>query len=183
MAESFRFLERRKRRPPCGIFRINRHVHEDLPQHADIGHHPPWRLVEVELDLDATVDGGGENVAHLREDEIRIAGLEVHAASAGEAEELLDEFRGALARLDRMIEALPGLAAAFFAQIHFDQREIAEDSGEEIVEIVGDAASELTDRLHLLRLPQPFLKLALLREVLQAPDPSDQIAAPVPDGC
>ncbi len=41
-----------------------------------------------------------------------------------------------------------------------DHVEAAEDDGEQIVEVVCDPAGELADRLHLLRLPQRFLRLA-----------------------
>ena len=37
--------------------------------------------------------------------------------------------------------------------------DIADDDGQQIVEIVGDAAGELADRLHLLRLAQRFFRL------------------------
>ena len=38
-----------------------------------------------------------------------------------------------------------------------DELEVAEDHGQQIVEVVGDAAGELADRLHLLRFAQhPF---------------------------
>jgi hypothetical protein len=37
------------------------------------------------------------------------------------------------------------------------QLEIAEHSGQEILEVVGDPAGHLADRLHLLRLPECLL--------------------------
>jgi hypothetical protein len=37
--------------------------------------------------------------------------------------------------------------------------ERADDAGQEVVEIVGDAASELADRLHFLGLPQGLLRV------------------------
>jgi hypothetical protein len=51
-----------------------------------------------------------------------------------------------------------------------EQREVAEQDREQIVEVVGDAPGELADRLHLLRLPQLFLEPAPLRDVLRDAD-------------
>ena len=41
----------------------------------------------------------------------------------------------------------------------------AGDDGEDVVEIMGDAAGELPDRIHLLGLTQPFLGLVLVGHV------------------
>ena len=43
----------------------------------------------------------------------------------------------------------------------------AGDDGEHVVEVVRDAAGELADRLHLLRLPQLLFGRELLRDVAQ----------------
>jgi hypothetical protein len=44
---------------------------------------------------------------------------------------------------------------------------VPRDHGQEVVEVVRDAAGELADRLHLLGLPQPLLELAPLGDVAQ----------------
>ena len=46
-----------------------------------------------------------------------------------------------------------------FGHLPADHVEAAEDDGEQIVEVVRDAAGELADRFHLLRLPEQFLGL------------------------
>ena len=40
--------------------------------------------------------------------------------------------------------------------------QVADDAGQDVVEVVGDAAGQLADRLHLLRLPQLGLELGML---------------------
>ena len=49
------------------------------------------------------------------------------------------------------------------AKLHQLQR--ARDAGQQIVEIVREAAGQLSDRLHLLGLPQPLLQFALAADV------------------
>ena len=43
-----------------------------------------------------------------------------------------------------------------------EKLDVADDDGEQVVEVVGDAAGELTDGLHLLRLPERLLGLQAL---------------------
>ena len=47
---------------------------------------------------------------------------------------------------------------------------IADDDGEKVVEVVRDAARELADRLHLLRLGEFGLERLLLRDVDEIED-------------
>ncbi len=58
------------------------------------------------------------------------------------------------------------VARIFFrVQAAVQQLQRAHDDGQHIVEIVGDPAGQLTDRLHLLRLAQLFLEAALFGDV------------------
>jgi len=50
--------------------------------------------------------------------------------------------------------------------VALQQIKIADDDGEQIVEIVSDAAGEIADRLHLLGLPKPLLDRLVIRDVL-----------------
>ena len=49
------------------------------------------------------------------------------------------------------------------------QRDVAHDAGQDIVEVVGDAAGQVADRLHFLRLPQLRLEAFALGLGLSAP--------------
>src|SRR5207244_4376678 len=74
----------------------------------------------------------------------------------------LDEVE--IARVDRVgPEAAPEELAA------------ALDDGQEVVEVVGDAAGELPDRLHLLRLTNLSLELLPLADVSERDDRPDQL--------
>ena len=54
---------------------------------------------------------------------------------------------------------------------------VAQDHGQKIVEVVRDAAGELSDRLELLRLAQPGVEFAPLGDVEHADDHADGGAA------
>ena len=60
-------------------------------------------------------------------------------------------------------------------KLHQFQR--ARNAGQQIVEIVRQAAGQLPDRLHLLRLPQPLLQLALACDIDPDPDHLARLAA------
>src|SRR5207237_8541768 len=49
------------------------------------------------------------------------------------------------------------------------------DDGQEVVEVVGDAAGELPDRLHLLRLTDLSLEVLPLADVSERDDRPDQL--------
>ena len=46
------------------------------------------------------------------------------------------------------------------------QRQVAENAGEQVVEVVGDTAGHLADHFHLLRLAELFLELKFLGDVV-----------------
>ena len=60
------------------------------------------------------------------------------------------------------------------------QFEAAEDHHQQVVEIVGDAAGELADRLHLLRLAECGLGAPARGHVEKAADNADELPARVP---
>ena len=82
--------------------------------------------------------------------------LHLQRMLAGIGEQPLHQSRGALRRLARGIEQAPHPLVAF-GDAPQRKIDIAEDGGEEIVEVVRDAAGQPADRFHLLRLPQGAL--------------------------
>ena len=54
-------------------------------------------------------------------------------------------------------------------QAALQEFDVADDDGEQVVEIVGDAAGELANGLHLLGLPQSLLGLQALGDLLRDP--------------
>ena len=69
-----------------------------------------------------------------------------------EGEDALDQLGGAMHRAPHLAQVLLGRMR--LADVHRDEREVAANRRQQVVEIVGDAAGERAHRLHLLRLPQ-----------------------------
>ena len=71
--------------------------------------------------------------------------------------------RAAVGRVARVADVAARRSWATFAapaSAELDQLEVADDDLQEVVEVVGDAAGELAQRLHLLRLAQRVLGVA-----------------------
>ena len=96
--------------------------------------------------------------------------LRIERLSPREGEQALGQLRGALGAGQRIVERAFG---ARFDDAALGDAEIADDDGEQIVEVVRDAAGQLADGFHLLRLPQrllgQFAPLGFGVEVLRAP--------------
>ena len=84
--------------------------------------------------------------------------------AAAEGEQLARQPGGALGGLR---DLLRGTRAGVVQIGHRQQRCVAVDDGEDVVEIVRDAAGELADGLHFLRLAQLFLQPPLRRDIAE----------------
>ena len=95
---------------------------------------------------------------------VDVDGLHLERMLAREGEQPLHQGRGALGGLTAIAEpAADALLALDAAQREI---EIADDRGEQVVEVVRDAAGEAADRFHLLRLAQRFLGRLAPRDLL-----------------
>ena len=94
-------------------------------------------------------------VAHQR---VEVDDPRLEHLLAAEGEELVGDGRRLLARL---LDHLDILAARLVEVLAPDQQfRVAEDGGEQVVEVVRHAAGQTADRFHLLRLPELFAALA-----------------------
>ena len=107
-----------------------------------------------------------EQVRHAGDQPVDVDRLRVERLTAREGQQALGQRSGALGAamriLRRPLEA--GRVAAGGADMALQGLQVAEDDGEQVVEVMGDAAGELADRFHLLGLAQrSFHALALRR--------------------
>ncbi len=93
----------------------------------------------------------------------QIHDLDLPHAAAAEGEQLPGEIGGPLRRGHDLLDAF--LEVVGIGRHVQEKRGLHLDHREEIVEVMRDAARELTDGLHLLGLPELILKLAAHRDV------------------
>ena len=94
--------------------------------------------------------------------------LGLHGLLAREGEKLAHQRRGAQRVLVDLVDLLERGIARLMA--HQQEFGIADDDGEQIVEVVRHAAGQLADRLHLLRLGEFGLQRLLLGDVDEIED-------------
>ena len=95
---------------------------------------------------------------------LRSTCLRLQRLAARERQQAAIEIGAAQRRAQRLVDGFGrvGIPADLLAQ----QVEIADDDGEQVVEVVRQAAGELPDRLHLLALAQLLLQQLAVRDVL-----------------
>ena len=122
------------------------------------------RLLDDQRDL--LVDAPNQQAAQSLDDGAHVGRARVEPLAAGEGEQLLDQPVGALRGEARLPNQQSGALAV--PEPGRQPLQIALDDGQHVVEVVGDAAGQLADRLHLLGLPQALLAVAQCRLGLPA---------------
>ena len=121
-----------------------------------------------ELQRDRLADEAAQQVRELGQDVGQVEGLRLQRLAARERQQLTHQSGGAVGVLLDLHDVGEGLVARRVAQ----QQEVAEPDhrGQEIVEVVGDAAGELTDGLHFLGLNELLLERPPLGGIHQVRD-------------
>src|SRR5882762_1793278 len=104
--------------------------------------------------------GGFEQLDRFLDDGLNIHRHALAEPTAAEAENAVDECLGAPGRVHDTIEVAPQRAAC--GRMLLRKLAVPQDRPEDVVEVMGDAAGERPDRLHLLRLPQLRLQVFLV---------------------
>ena len=113
----------------------------------------PGLVGEAGVDGDPLADRAVDQLEHVLDQLGRRDRLGQQRLGAGEGEQAAGQRGGAGGALHRIVEVELDLAARA-VQLAPGEIEAADDDREHIVEIVGDAAGELADRLHLLDLAE-----------------------------
>ena len=133
----------------------------------------------MRLQRDVLADQSVEHARRVVHDGIHLEVARLHRLAPAEGEQLPGERRRPLGRRDDVLEN--GAHVRRRQLGHERERGVALDDHEEIVEVVRDTAGELADRVHLLRLEELLLELALLGDVVaEYGDTGDLF--PVPNG-
>ena len=112
--------------------------------------------VEGDHDADAFTDQAREELLDLGDRVVEVQHARTHDVASAEREELLRERRGPVGRSgDRGDVGAQGVLRGQAAQ---QDRAMPDHDGEQVVEIVGDAAGQPAHHLHLVRLPQLRLR-------------------------
>ncbi len=132
---------------------VDGEVEDGVFELGRIGPDVPGRLGEAGVDGDPLADRAVDQLEHVLDQLGRRHRLGQQRLGAGEGEQAAGERGGAGRALHRIVEVELDLAARA-VQLAPGEIEAADDDREHVVEIVGDAAGQLADRLHLLDLAE-----------------------------
>ena len=146
-----------------GVAAVDGEIDQRGLELRDVGDREAIGIVDLDLDPDAAADQRADQLRDALDLRADIEHLRLQRLPAGKRQQLRGQLGGALHGFgDRVDVAAAPLLRQFAAAQEVGR---GADDGQEIVEIVRDAAGELADRFHLLRLPQRFLALAALGDV------------------
>ena len=164
-------LRRLDREPPAlrhRVARVDDEVHENLLDRDGIDPDGRERGRQRGHELDVGADQPPQQLFQLPDDGVDVHDLRLQHLAPAEREQLPRQRRRAFARQPDFLEI--GSERVVERDVVEHQVAVAEDRGEQVVEVVGHAAGELANGVHLLRLAQLIFQLATLREVADVDD-------------
>ncbi len=142
------------------VARVDDEIDDDLLELIEVGLHQPQIASVHDVELDRFADQPAQQHLQFRQHLAELQRLRTQGLPAREREQLAHQPRRAVGVLLDLHDVLEGRIGR--PMVGEQQIGIADDRGQHVVEIVGDAAGELADRLHLLALREVLLQRALL---------------------
>ena len=118
------------------------------------------RRLEAGDELDTLADHAPEERLEPGDDLVEVEHARLEHLPPREGEELAGQGSGLLARPRDLLDLRPERVVV--GEPAQDEVAVAVDDGEDVVEVVSDAAGEAADRVHLLRLPELRLEARAL---------------------
>ncbi len=141
-----------------GVGGVDDEVHQDLLHLGGVGADGGKRFREAEAEAGFFADGELEEGGGVFDQGAKVDAFEDEAALAGVGEHLFAEVGGAEGGGFGLVELAVGVGALF--EGHAGEGEVAEDAGEEVVEVVGDAAGEDAEAFEFLGFLEAAFKFA-----------------------
>jgi len=121
---------------------------------------------QLQLELHRRADRTPDHVLHALHDLVDVDGFRGQRLLARKGEQAVGQGAGAGCGLDRGLDVSRGIRYPPLGQERAYQRQGACDPLQHVIEVVGDAARQLADRLQLFALTQPVLGLLVLHGLL-----------------
>jgi hypothetical protein len=151
-----------------GVAGVDGQVHDRGFQLALVGPHLRQVAAVVGDQLDVFAQQAAQQDLELGDQLAQVQHFALHGLLAREGQQLAHQVGGAHARLADLVEAFIRRIAHRVAVQQLVQAQL--DGGQQVVEVVRDAAGQLADGLHLLGLGQLQFDLLLLGHVDQIDD-------------
>ena len=151
-----------------GVARIDDEIDDGVGKLRLVGMHRPEIGAMLELEVDAFAQQTAQHQRQFADHVAQRQHLGLHGLLAREGQKLAHQRRRAQRVLVDLVDLLERGIARLMA--HQEEFAIADDDGQQIVEVMRHAAGELAHRLHLLRLREFGFERLLLGDVDQIED-------------
>ena len=146
--------------PGHGIARIDGQIQDHLLDLSGIGFHRSELRIGRERILDVLADQAREHLAHFGDDGVQVDHARLQHLHAAEGQQLARHGNGAAGGFLNLLHAFLVESVRAFAVL--EQIAIAADDGQQIIEVVRDAARQPAHGFHFVGLAQSFFELPLL---------------------
>ncbi len=151
-----------------GVAGVDAEVEQRVLELRSVDQRRPQTARRDNLHGDLRADGAADQFLHAHRETVQVGRFRIESLPARERQQPVRQGRRALGGALRRVDVAVDFLDAALSDPGLQQLQRSHDAGEQVVEVVGDAAGQLADRLHLLRLPQRFLRLAQPRLFAQA---------------
>ena len=142
-----------------GVARVDHEVHDDLLELTGVREHAARPSLRDDRELDVLPNQPPEHRLEALDDAREVEHARLEHLLAAEREELAGQRWPRARRASSTSVEVAARGIVRLADVEEQRVAVARDDGEEVVEVVGDAAGEPADRLHLLRLPELLLQM------------------------
>ena len=165
------------------VARVDREIENGQLELIGVGMGPPYSAAEHGLNRNLFAKGTTKQIGHPRDEAAQINWFWIEGLLARKGKKPLRQRFGPARSSHCVIcgSKQPSAVDLPCIEAPLQRLKIAKNDGEEVVEVVCDAARELTNALHLLRLPCSFLDRTPFREVTRYLGESQQLAMLVLD--
>ena len=141
------------------VARVDDEIDDHLLELVEVGLDQPQVAPEHDVEFDRLADQPAQQHLQVGQHFAELQRLRPQRLAAREGEQLPHQAGGPVGVLLDLHDVLEGRIGR--AVVGEQQVGIADDRGQDVVEVVGDAAGELADRLHLLALDETLLQRPL----------------------
>jgi len=143
-----------------GVAGVDGEVQENLFELAGVGFDAAERITEAQAEFDVFANETAEKLAHVGDEFVEVEDFGLKDLHAAEGEHLAGEGSGTVGSFANLLGA--AVEGIFWLQMVEKQVAVAADDGEEIVEVVGDAAGHAAEGFHFLGLAELAFELFAL---------------------
>jgi len=136
------------------IARVDHQVEDHVLELVRIGHGHHGLRAQLQFQLDVLADRAAQHVFQRADPRHHVEGLRVERLLACEGQHALGQGGGAMRRGRGDIDIARCLVPGAPGHGNLDHVQAGDDRCQQVVEVVRDAAGELAQRIHLLRLQQ-----------------------------